>query len=82
MKSSMRFAATAAVVLSVFILRGTPAAAASLLLDDFESASNKLGGRSNTYIMAPSRALAIQSEKDFKEGKFKTLEQVRKELGL
>jgi hypothetical protein len=34
--------------------------AATLLIDDFEGAgTNKLGGRANTYVMAPSRALAV-----------------------
>ena len=40
----------------------TPALAATLLLDDFEGGANKVGGRSNTYQMAPSRALALPSE--------------------
>ncbi len=48
---------------------GVPAAsAAELLVDDFEGASNKLGGRSNTYVMAPSRALALQTDKGAKSG--------------
>ena len=38
--------------------------AAPLVVDDFEGSSNKLGGRSNTYIMAPSRALALKAETD------------------
>lgn len=42
--------------------------AASLLVDDFEGGSNKLGGRSNTYVMAPSRSLALQTGKEVKSG--------------
>ena len=35
--------------------------AATALIDDFEDAgSNKVGGRGNTYVMAPSRALAVK----------------------
>ncbi|MBI3333025.1 MAG: hypothetical protein HYZ93_02915, partial [Candidatus Omnitrophica bacterium] len=38
-----------------------PVFADSLLIDDFESGSaNKLGGRSNTYVQEPSRALALR----------------------
>ena len=38
-----------------------PAFAAAALMDDFEDqAANKVGGRSNTYVMAPSRALAVK----------------------
>lgn len=36
-------------------------AAPALLIDDFEAGSaNKLGGRSNTYVMEPSRSLALK----------------------
>lgn len=38
-------------------------AAEPLLVDDFEGgAMNKLGGQSNTYIQAPSRALALRTD--------------------
>ena len=58
----------AAAVLFVLTSGVQPAHAAALLVDDFEGASNKLGGRSNTYVMAPSRALALQTDKDVKGG--------------
>lgn len=38
------------------------AAAPPLVVDDFEETGNKLGGRSNTYVTAPSRALALKAE--------------------
>lgn len=39
----------------------SPAFAAQTLIDDFEDqTANKVGGRSNTYVMAPSRALAVK----------------------
>ncbi len=39
----------------------TAFAAATALIDDFEDqTANKVGGRSNTYVMAPSRALAVK----------------------
>ena len=35
--------------------------AATVLIDDFEDqTANKVGGRSNTYVMSPSRALAVK----------------------
>ena len=38
-----------------------PAYAATVVIDDFEDqTTNKVGGRSNTYVMAPSRALAVK----------------------
>ena len=46
----------------------SPVSAATLLVDDFEGASNKLGGHSSTYVMAPSRALALQADKEGKAG--------------
>lgn len=39
-----------------------PALAAGVVIDDFEENSQKIGGRSNTYVMAPSRALAIKTD--------------------
>lgn len=46
---------------ALFSFRAGPAFAAPAVLDDFEEASaNKVGGRSNTYVMAPSRALAVK----------------------
>lgn len=42
-------------------LRPSTAFGAVLLVDDFEEGTaNKLGGRSNTYIMEPSRTLALR----------------------
>ena len=58
----------AAVFLSVLIPGIRPVSAAALLVDDFEGASIKLGGRSNTYVMAPSRSLALQTDKEVKAG--------------
>jgi len=41
----------------------SPAWAEVKLIDDFEGGSmNKVGGRSNTYVMEPSRALAVRSQ--------------------
>ncbi len=50
-------------LLSVWVvLRAVPALAAAVVIDDFEDATaNKVGGRSNTYVMAPSRALAVKT---------------------
>ncbi len=47
---------------TTFYSLGLAYANPSLLIDDFEEASNKLGGRSSTYVMAPSRSLALKSE--------------------
>lgn len=45
------------------------ATAVALLVDDFEEGStNKLGGRSNTYVMEPSRALALRVKDQAKNG--------------
>ncbi len=45
----------------LFLMVSSAAYAASLVVDDFEQgASNKVGGRSNTYVMEPSRALALR----------------------
>lgn len=40
----------------------SPVFSAELVIDDFEAAApvNKLGGNSNTYVMEPSRALALR----------------------
>ncbi len=58
----------AALILLLLITPGPrPGAAwaATLLVDDFEGGgSNKIGGRSNTYVMAPSRALALSSDRE------------------
>ncbi len=51
-------------LLAVGQLSVGPACAESLLVDDFEGAVNKLGGRSNTYVMEPSRALAVRSKEN------------------
>ena len=48
--------------LSILLLSVVHAEAAPLLVDDFEGATNKLGGRSNTYVSEPSRALAVRSK--------------------
>ncbi len=46
------------------------AEAAPLLIDDFEAeTNNKLGGRSNTYVMEPSRALALRVKDQAHAGK-------------
>ncbi len=45
-------------------------AAEPLLIDDYEAgAANRLGGRSNTYVSAPSRALAMKTDKEAHAGK-------------
>ena len=52
----------------VFGLAGA-ALAAERLIDDFEEGSlNKVGGRSNTYIMEPSRALALRTKDEHHGG--------------
>ncbi len=49
-----------AVFLMAYSLQLTAAFSAELLIDDFEAGSlNKLGGRANTYLKEPSRALAL-----------------------
>ncbi len=47
-----------------------PVFSAELLIDDFEAAApvNKLGGNSNTYVMEPSRALALRVKDQAHEG--------------
>ncbi len=41
--------------------RLTTVFAATALIDDFEDQpANKIGGRSSTYVMAPSRSLAVK----------------------
>ena len=43
--------------------------AATLLIDDFEEgSSNKLGGRSNTYVQEPSRSLALRVKEQARSG--------------
>jgi len=45
----------------LFALLATSAFAATAVVDDFEDSSpGRVGGRSNTYVMAPSRALAVK----------------------
>ena len=44
-------------------------AVAPLLIDDFETASNKLNGRSNTYVQEPSRALSVRTDTTAQAGK-------------
>ena len=40
-----------------------------LIIDDYEKgAANRLGGRSNTYVSAPSRALAKKTDKEAHAG--------------
>ncbi len=65
MRRALRFYGS--LVMTAFLLTAyssqlTVAFAAPLLVDDFEGASNKLGGRSNTYVMEPSRALAVRTK--------------------
>ncbi|MCM8812297.1 MAG: hypothetical protein NC910_04535 [Candidatus Omnitrophica bacterium] len=48
-------------VLTVFFMTMSAVPAfAALLIDDFETSGNKIGGRSNTYVQEPSRALALR----------------------
>ncbi len=52
-----------------FAVMGSMPAFASLLIDDFEQGTaNKLGGRSNTYVQEPSRALALRVKEQVKNG--------------
>ena len=48
--------------LAAVVVFAANAGADPLKVDDFEGAGNSLGGRSSTYVMAPSRALALKSE--------------------
>ena len=53
----------AAIIFLVFfgVAGQVPAQADSILVDDFEQeAANKVGGRTNSYVMAPSRILALR----------------------
>lgn len=43
-------------------------AAAPFLVDDFETASNTLNGRSNIYVQEPSRALQVRTKDQFHGG--------------
>ena len=48
-------------VLMALVFTPVHAFAASALIDDFEDqTANKVGGRSSTYVMAPSRSLAVK----------------------
>ncbi len=49
--------------LSLMILCGV--SYAELLIDDFNKASNLLGGRTSVYQQAPSRALATQTQSEY-----------------
>ncbi len=55
-------------VLALGIQHGFSGRAEALLIDDFEGASNKLGGRSNTYVQEPSRALAVRVKEQPHQG--------------
>ena len=46
---------------SFLFYAAVPVFAAGVVVDNFEDGSNKVGGRSNTYVMAPSRTLAIKT---------------------
>jgi hypothetical protein len=47
----------------------SPVLAAPLLIDDFEGGTaNQLGGRSNTYVQEPSRALALRIKEQAHDG--------------
>lgn len=48
-------------VLSALLLSTPFAFAAPFLVDDFETPSNKLNGRSNTYVQEPSRAFQMRT---------------------
>ncbi len=58
-------------VLVLFFLSGPLRASAdSVLVDDFEQeAANKVGGRTNSYVMAPSRVLALRVTENAHGGK-------------
>ena len=57
------------VFLSVVMIPFSVSFAASLLIDDFEAGqTNKLGGRASTYVMAPSRSLALNSDQVAHQG--------------
>jgi len=61
MKHRRLLRALCALAMTVFISRITPAFAGTVVVDDFEDqTANKVGGRSNTYVMSPSRALAVK----------------------
>ncbi len=66
-KESVRFFG---IVFSVagFLLWGTVSAHAMQVIDDFEGSANKIGGRSNTYVQEPSRALALRVKEQVHEG--------------
>ena len=77
MKGKVRYAAGAAVCLSVTLLTGEPfswaakaAQPTSFLVDDFDVGPpcNKLGGNNNEYVRAPSRAVAIRTADTFHWG--------------
>ena len=65
---------TRAALFLLFVAGIQPAAWAAdsehptLLIDDFEGSANKLGGRSNTYVQEPSRALALKTKDQFHAG--------------
>ena len=69
MKRSLLGILTLGVLLFSFFIHRSAAFAEPLLIDDFEEGSaNKLGGRSNTYVMEPSRALALRVKDQFHGG--------------
>ena len=56
-------------LLALFYPLATLFAEPPLVIDDFETGTaNKLGGRSNTYVMEPSRALALRVKDQFHAG--------------
>ncbi len=66
-KESVRFFG---IVFSIagFLLWGIGSAHAMQVIDDFEGSANKMGGRSNTYVQEPSRALALRVKEQVHEG--------------
>ena len=55
-------------IIIVAVGAASTAAAAPFVVDDFETASNKVNGRSNTYVQEPSRALQVRTPDQFHGG--------------
>jgi hypothetical protein len=57
-------------VFALGVQQGAPAfaEAPAMMIDDFEGSSNKVGGKSNTYVQEPSRALALRVKDNAHEG--------------
>lgn len=54
---------------STLLLSAVSASAAPFPLDDFETPTNKVNGRSNTYVQEPSRALQVRTSETAHGGK-------------